>query len=75
LNGLGFDKTQASIIADPNAEIITHTVEVKGPGLLWNIEVSKLSRSLDRIKGGFVPESLFGAIKRICCRDYGITLV
>jgi aspartate dehydrogenase len=75
LNGLGFDRTCALIIADPEAKHLTHTLEVKGPGLLWKIEVSKRSHSLGNIKGGFVPESLFGSIKRICLQDYGMTLL
>jgi aspartate dehydrogenase len=76
LNGVGFDKTHASIIVDPDASVMRHIIEIKGRGLAWKIEVqTKPKRTATKVKGYYVPESFFQTVKRICSQHYGAVLI
>ena len=73
LHGLGFDLTHSTVIADPEARIKRHTIEVKGRGLNWKIEVQ--GAPLGDRSTPFVPVSVFQTVKRICSQRYGMKLV
>jgi aspartate dehydrogenase len=66
LAGIGFDRTQSRIVAVPGQETMEHLIEVRGPGLSWNVSVS--SRSLGGVTGSYTPLSAVGSIRRILDR-------
>jgi aspartate dehydrogenase len=73
LHGLGFDKTHSTVIADPDAKVMRHIIEVKGRGLAWSVEVQ--ATPLGERTGAYAPESVFQTVKRICTEEYGMNLV
>jgi aspartate dehydrogenase len=73
LHGLGFDRTHSTVIADPEAVIMKHCIEVKGKGLAWKIDVQ--GKPMGARNSTYVPESVFQTIKRICSQDYGMRFV
>jgi aspartate dehydrogenase len=73
LHGLGFDKTHSTVIADPEASVIRHILEVKGRGLAWKIEVQ--GKPLGERTTAYVPVSVFQTVKRICSQEYGMILI
>lgn len=73
LAGLGLDKTQSKIIADPNTNKMTHIVEVVGQGLHWQIQVESIPSGA--VTGAYTPESAYQTVKRICVQGGGFQLV
>ena len=73
LHGLGFDKTQSAVIADSQAHIMRHTIEVKGQGLDWRIDIK--GKQLGSKTAAYSAESIFQTAKRICMQGYGMNLV
>ena len=73
LHGLGFDRTHSTVIADPDARVMRHTIEVQGRGLAWKIDVQ--GKPLGERTAAYVPESVFQTVKRICAQDYGMRLI
>ena len=73
LHGLGFDKTHSTVIADPEATIMKHCIEVKGRGLEWKIEVQ--GKPIGARNSAYIPESVFQTVKRICTEKHGMTLI
>jgi aspartate dehydrogenase len=72
LAGLGFDRTFSTIIAVPDEPRMQHRIEVKGPGLEWDIRVS--SQSLGGVTGAYTPASAAGSVRRIIERRHGIVI-
>lgn len=70
--GLGFDRTRSVVVADPQATQMSHEIQVKGPGLEWNIRVS--SRPVGAVTGSYTPESAAMTVRRILASDYDIVL-
>jgi len=73
LHGLGFDRTHSIVVADPDARVMRHLLQIKGRGFEWRIEIE--SKPLRERTGAYVPESIFQTVKRICSRKYGINLI
>jgi aspartate dehydrogenase len=73
LHGLGFDKTYSTVIADPEARVMRHILEVRGRGLAWTIDVQ--GKPLGERTAAHVPESVFQTVKRICTREHGMILI
>ena len=70
--GLGFDRTRSVVVADPQATQMSHEIQVKGPGLEWNIRVS--SSPVGAVTGSYTPESAAMTVRRILASDYDIIL-
>lgn len=63
LAGLGFDKTQSIIIADPKTNKMQHQIEVKGQGLNWKLEIESFSAGA--VTGSYTPASLYNSLVTI----------
>jgi aspartate dehydrogenase len=73
LHGLGFDRTHSTVVADPESKVMKHSIEIKGWGFEWHINVE--SKPLGERTGTYVPESIFQTVKRICSKKYGMNLI
>jgi aspartate dehydrogenase len=73
LHGLGFNRTHSVVVADPEAKMMKHFIEVKGRGLMWKIEIH--AKPLGERTGAYVPESVLQTVKRICAQNYEMRLV
>ena len=72
--GLGFDRTRSKIIADPNAKMMSHVIEVTGAGLRWKMQVESVPAGAGSVSGLYTPESAYQTAKRICLEDAGFQL-
>ena len=73
LHGIGFERTHSTVIADPEARVMRHILEVEGRGFAWKVEVE--GKPLGERTAAHVPESVFQTVKRICTEDYGMILI
>jgi aspartate dehydrogenase len=71
--GLGFEKTQSIIIADPNTNKMHHRIEVKGRGLRWDLEVESFAAG--DVTGSYTPESLYQSLITIASNKSGFCIV
>ncbi len=67
LAGIGLDRTQSKIIAVPGPTSMQHRIEVSGPGLAWEINIS--SESLGGVTGSYTPVSAAGSVRRLIERQ------
>lgn len=63
LAGIGFDKTQSKIIADPSVNTNTHLIHLKGVGIDFTIRVSSFSEG--GVTGKYTPLSACGSLDRV----------
>jgi aspartate dehydrogenase len=72
LAGLGFDRTQSTIVADPGTSLMAHMIEVTGKGLRWDIKIE--SRSVGAVTGAYTPESVLNTVKRLLAKGSAFRL-
>lgn len=63
LAGIGFDRTQSKIIADPEVNTNTHLIHLVGQGIDFTIRVSSFSEG--GVSGKYVPLSACGSLDRV----------
>lgn len=63
LAGIGFDKTQSKIIADPSVSTNTHLIHLVGTGIDFTIRVSSFSEG--GVTGKYTPLSACGSLDRV----------
>ncbi|WP_434287478.1 aspartate dehydrogenase domain-containing protein [Celeribacter sp. SCSIO 80788] len=63
LAGIGFDRTQSRVVAEPGKATMEHLIHVEGQGLEWDIRVS--SQSLGGVSGAYTPRSAVGSVRRL----------
>lgn len=63
LAGIGFDKTQSTIISDPDTDMNSHTISVKGDGIEFTLDISSLATG--GVSGRYTPISACGSLDRI----------
>jgi aspartate dehydrogenase len=61
--GLGFDKTQSRIIADPDSEGNVHSIEIAAEGIKAKIEVCSMPLGL--VTGVYTPLSAYNSVSKI----------
>ena len=61
--GLGFEKTQSRIIADPDSPGNTHKIEIDAEGCHFTIDV--LSTPVSGVTGAYTPVSAASSVRRI----------
>lgn len=71
--GIGFDKTQSTIVADPDIKGNTHLIKLRGDGVDFEIKISSIPQGL--VTGVYTPWSAFGSILRIGERAPGFCIV
>jgi aspartate dehydrogenase len=71
--GLGFDRTQSRIIADPAVHTNSHTITIEGEGVSFTIEVS--SYSTGGVTGAYTPLSACGSLRRVLSGSRGVRFV
>lgn len=67
LAGIGFDRTQSRIIADPSVCTNTHTINVDGEGVHFSISVK--SSATGGVTGAYTPLSACGSLNRLLAAD------
>ncbi len=73
LAGIGFEKTQSIVIADPSTKKMQHRIEVSGRGLNWNLEIESFAAG--SVTGSYTPESLFQSLVNIASGHGGFRIV
>lgn len=63
LAGIGFDKTQSTIISDPGTDKNTHTISAVGDGIEFKLDISSLATG--GVSGRYTPISACGSLDRI----------
>lgn len=63
LAGLGFDKTQSRIVADPAVTTNAHVITVDGEGIHFRLEVSSFTTG--GVTGVYTPMSACGSLDRV----------
>lgn len=63
LAGIGFDRTQSRIIADPAVHTNSHKISIEGEGIHFTIEVSSFTTG--GVTGVYTPLSACGSIDRL----------
>ncbi len=63
LAGIGFDRTQSRVVAEPGKATMEHLIHVEGQGLEWDIRVA--SQSLGGVSGAYTPRSAVGSVRRL----------
>jgi len=69
LAGLGFDRTSSKLIANPNLEEAVHHIVAKSSNMTLDL---KISSKIKGVTGAFTLVSVYGTIKRIATKKYGI---
>jgi aspartate dehydrogenase len=62
LAGLGFDKTQSSIISDPSVNSNSHVVSIEGEGINFRMDISSFATG--GVSGSYTPISACGSLER-----------
>lgn len=70
--GLGFDKTQSRIIADPDAKGNTHTIEIAAEGVTFKIEICSIPLGL--VTGAYTPVSAYHSVAKLFTKS-GYTVI
>lgn len=73
LAGIGFDRTQSQVIADPAATTNTHIISLHGAGIDMQIQVSSFTRG--GVTGKYTPLSACGSLRRILDKDRALQIV
>ena len=63
LAGLGFDRTQSRIVADPAVSTNSHVIDVRGEGIHFTIQVSSFTTG--GVTGVYTPLSACGSLDRV----------
>lgn len=63
LAGIGFDRTQSKIIADPSVHTNTHLIHLVGKGIDFTIRVSSFTEG--GVTGKYTPLSACGSLDRV----------
>ncbi|AJE46872.1 aspartate dehydrogenase domain-containing protein [Celeribacter indicus] len=63
LAGIGFDRTESRVVAEPGKATMEHHIHVEGQGLAWDIRVA--SHALGGVSGAYTPRSAVGSVRRI----------
>ena len=63
LAGIGFDRTQSKIIADPSVKTNSHIVHVEGDGMNFEIHIS--SEANGAVTGKYTPYSAVSSMHRV----------
>ncbi|PTQ66819.1 aspartate dehydrogenase domain-containing protein [Celeribacter persicus] len=63
LAGIGFDRTQSRVVAEPGKATMEHVIHVEGQGLEWDIRVA--SQALGGVSGAYTPRSAVGSVRRL----------
>jgi aspartate dehydrogenase len=70
--GIGFDRTQSTLIADPSTNEAIHRIVAEGPGT--TLEVGRTS-SIEGVTGSYTLDSIWGTVKRVVDDGPGISVV
>ena len=73
LAGIGFDRTESRIVADPAVSTNAHVICVKGEGIEFEIHVSSFSSG--GVTGVYTPVSACGSITRVLGGAKGFSFV
>jgi len=71
--GIGFEKTQSIVIADPGTKKMQHHIAVSGQGLNWNLEIESFAAG--SVTGSYTPESLYQSLVNILSGQAGFRIV
>lgn len=63
LAGIGFDRTESCVVAEPGKTKMEHMIHVEGQGLEWDIRVA--SQALGGVSGAYTPRSAVGSVRRL----------
>ena len=69
LAGIGFDKTQSRIIADPSVNTNTHKIIVDGEGIHFELNISSFSTG--GVTGKYTPYSAVASMKKVLGGETG----
>jgi aspartate dehydrogenase len=72
VSGLGFDRTQSTLVADPSTDEAIHHIVAEGDGT--TLEVSRTS-SIEGVTGAYTLDSIWGTVGRIVDDGPGLTVV
>lgn len=67
LAGLGFDKTQSRIVADPASEGNAHIIEIVAEGVKFKIEVCSIPLGL--VTGAYTPVSAYNSVSKLLAKN------
>lgn len=67
--GIGFDRTQSKLIADPNVEEAAHHIIAKSPDITIDL---KISSKIKGVTGEFTLTSVYGTTRRIADNRSGV---
>ena len=73
LAGIGFDRTQSRIVADPSVSTNAHVIEVKGEGIEFELHISSFTTG--GVTGIYTPLSACGSIDRVLGGAAGLAFV
>lgn len=69
LAGLGFDRTESRIVADPAVSTNAHTISLKGDSMEITLQVSSFAAGA--VTGAYTPHSACGSLDRVLGADSG----
>lgn len=72
LAGLGFDETESTLIADPEATDAVHHIVAEGEGT--RLEITR-SSAIEGVTGSYTLDSIWGTVVRILDDDPGLSIV
>ncbi len=70
---IGFENTISKMIANPNTDVNSHSIEVDAEGIAFRIEIK--SPRASKITGVYTLESAYQSLRRLCVDNYGINIV
>lgn len=73
LAGIGFDRTQSRIVADPSATANAHVITVKGEGIEFELRISSFTTG--GVTGIYTPLSACGSLDRVRGGAAGLAFV
>jgi aspartate dehydrogenase len=73
LAGIGFDRTESRVVADPERRGMRHHIEVEGTGLKW--EIITESPAAGSVTSAFTPESAAVSVERALTGAHGSVLI
>jgi len=72
LSGIGFDRTRSVLVANPHSDDAVQHIIAKGGSTVLEI---KRSSAIQGVTGDYTLASVYGSIKRILNRPYGINIM
>lgn len=73
LAGIGFDRTQSTIISDPSVTTNTHVIRLSGEGISMELHISSFTTG--GVTGKYTPLSACGSLRRVAGEETGIRFV